>query len=580
MVSIETARLVVSTLVAAGVKQVAYCPGSRNAPFAYVLSAYEDAGVLSVATLAEERGAGFWAVGALQGECGARPVAVFTTSGTAAVELHPALVEAAHQGLPLIAVTADRPWELRGVGANQTTNQVGLFGGSVVAEVDIPAFEGPLSGSDTAARAIEGRVTRMIARALGHGGRPGPVHLNVSFRDPLVPQGAPGELRVDAGYDPTSVLAATPLPAQSDLVPVSWSEAVRPGLQTLIVAGDGSGQCSGSSNRRVAQYAATLGVPLLAEPSSGLCDLPNWLPHGPLIADALAKRVEQIVVLGHPTLSRPVDRLLATADVRKVVVSDSHEWPDTQHTSDCVVARLIPDSRDTVVTGEFRASSAWVDYCESASRIARSGLSQSTLNHPGAALNHLTAAQAIWHESHDVSLWLGASNVIRSFDMASSAPGNRWVYANRGLAGIDGTVASALGLAAGGKRPIRVVLGDLTFCYDLASLPARPFGNGTGREDEEEDIQIIVFDDGGGSIFASLEHGAAADENTYRKYFGVPQTVDVCAIAEACGWRSREVNSLTALERVLREPVRGRSVIRVPLTHRDHISGRNVHPGA
>ena len=177
--SLKVARAVVSALISSGATEFAYCPGSRNAPFAYVLAAEEAAGQVNVHTFAEERGAGYWALGAAQALGGRVPVAVITTSGTAVAELHPALEEARHQGLPVIAVTADRPFHMVGVGASQATHQAGMFSSTVCIGVDIP------EGSD--ALGVRNRVWRALARGLGMGGRSGPVHINVALADPLVP---------------------------------------------------------------------------------------------------------------------------------------------------------------------------------------------------------------------------------------------------------------------------------------------------------------------------------------------------------------------------------------------------------
>lgn len=596
--SIQTAALIVQALVSCGVRKVAYCSGSRNAPFAYALAALEDAGQVRCYTFAEERGAGFWAIGALQGEgADTTSVAVITTSGTAVAELHPAIEEAKYLGLPLVVVTADRPFELRGVGANQTTEQTAFFGGSVVANLEIPAID-DIAGPATQ-RALVGRVQRLAARATGFGGLPGPVHLNVCLREPLAPTvstGPSADAARAAQWD--ELTPGGPFPRRDRVGGTRWSDVVDPSLRTLVVAGDGPGKHADSAMRRVAEYAAELGVPLIAEPSSGLCDLASWLPHGPLVAERLLRdfraeqateegaqvaegagnpkmasalgggdgvdpqssesavpAVQQVVVLGRPTLSRQVDRLLAalgTGRTRKVVVSRSERWQDISGTASEVVTELLPDDSDPAPAALQAERRAWQQQCRQISADV-----EAIVRSESRGLNHLGAARMIWRHSRDINLWLAASNVIRSFDLGAAAPGARDVYSNRGLAGIDGTIASSLGLQAATGKPVRVVLGDLSFCYDLASLPARPGG--------EQDVQLIVFDDQGGSIFHSLEHGAATDRDTYLKFFGVPQHIDICAVAGACGWEPRSVRSIEELREVVLQPVRGRSLVHVPL---------------
>ncbi|WRS30379.1 2-succinyl-5-enolpyruvyl-6-hydroxy-3-cyclohexene-1-carboxylic-acid synthase [Actinomycetaceae bacterium MB13-C1-2] len=554
--SLETASLIVGSLISCGVRKFAYCSGSRNAPFAYALARYEQAGLATVCTFAEERGAGFWAVGALQGAKDAdSSVAVITTSGTAVSELHPAIEEAKYLSLPLVVVTADRPFELQGVGANQTTEQNGIFGASVVADAQIPAIDDP--DDPGMRRAITSRVRRLTARGSGHGGLPGPVHLNVCLREPL----APGNGTTSTS---TSVVELPSVgPSFSSGTGVYWSQVVDPTLRTVVVAGDGPGKREGSHTRLVAEYASELGIPIIAEPSSGLCDLVSWLPHGPLVADRLLRdlenntdeSVEQIIVVGRPTLSREVERLLGNIGgngTKKIVVSPSERWQDVTGTATDVVSDLLPDPNGESEASFDVARRNWQQYCR---QIAADV--ETVVREESRGLGHLGAARMIWRHSRDISLWLAASNVIRSFDLGASAPGARSVYSNRGLAGIDGTIASALGLQQQLGTPVRAVLGDLSFTYDLPSLSARPSG--------DQDIQLIVFEDGGGSIFHSLEHGPATDWETYQKYFGIPQSLDVCAVAQACGWKTESVQSIEELRAIMVSPVKGRSLVRIPL---------------
>lgn len=299
--SIETACAVVGSLIAGGVTRIAYCPGSRNAPLAYTLAAAESAGQLCVETFSDERSAGFWAVGASIGG-GRVPVAVMTTSGTAVAELHAALVEARYQGLPVIAVTADRPHELRGVGASQTIDQEGIFGRTVLASVSLPA--------DATWNDACHQTHRLVACAQGRGGDSGPVHLNVAFRDPLVPT-VPVE--VPHAPAPAIVPGGRVLP--------EWDEVVASDLATLVVAGD-------SASPVVARVAAIRRIPVIGEPSSGVWNSPTAISHGPLVAPLIHDGVKQVVVTGRPTLSRPVQRLINDPGIRKVVVAPRDPWTD------------------------------------------------------------------------------------------------------------------------------------------------------------------------------------------------------------------------------------------------------------
>ncbi|MGO1584087.1 MAG: 2-succinyl-5-enolpyruvyl-6-hydroxy-3-cyclohexene-1-carboxylic-acid synthase, partial [Actinomycetaceae bacterium] len=320
------ARDVVRALVAGGVRDVVLAPGSRSAPLAHALHAAEQAGWLRLTVRIDERVAGFVALGlsrageidadpALAPPLARRPVALVTTSGTAVANLHPAVLEADAAGVPLVLLTADRPHELRGTGANQTTQQMGLFGPALRHVVDVPA-DAP------AGPPLTQHVVRALAAATGaRTNDPGPVQLNLGFREPL----APARVWVPGTRPPER--------------PVAWREpagARRPlehGPRTVVVAGD----TAGGAARRLAEQG---GWPLLAEPTSasrgGRCAVSAYREL--LDLPQLGGRVERVVVAGHPTLSRPVTRLLAREDVEVVVLAPTGRWPDAAGTATTVAA--------------------------------------------------------------------------------------------------------------------------------------------------------------------------------------------------------------------------------------------------
>ena len=654
--SIVVARDIVSSLISSGVRHVAYCPGSRDAPFAYALAAAERARVVNVATFSEERGAGFWAVGAAKAGVGA---AVITTSGTAAAELHPALEEAYFQGLPIVVVTADRPHEMRGVGASQTTHQDGIFGSSVVYSDSLPAFE---LIPDSTRISFRNRVARLVSAANGFMGQPGPGHLNVAFRDPLVPakpvlpvkpaapckheaslrdntislcdsstEGdnahvgnrvpeADGDFRADElarqrgnlvpvedgvthnrGYMASSQVAGLPTIEIAEKLLPAWDSVVLRGLRTVVVAGDGA-------DRSVAEMASARGIPVLAEPSSGVTGCETWIPYQQWLVSTLGAQVQQVIVTGRPTLSRPVSTLLSRPEIRKIIVATHREWVDVAGTATIVVEGLADEpelsspsnneapfsSSETLKTARLSRDSAlaqtakdWLRrWQEAARQVEQRVFDETTYAADTAAsegirtegsngvlsggpvvdssLSLLSACRANWHESAESLLRLGASNTIRGFDLAANAPGRGDVYSNRGLAGIDGTVASALGLAMASRKPVRAVMGDMTFAYDLATLAQRPEGLKPEAPGVGPDIQVVVLDDGGGSIFASLEHGAAPQE-LYDRFFGVKPHLDAVAAAKAAGWDGCSISTLKELREKLRVPIRGRSMLRVTI---------------
>ena len=329
MPAVDTARAILSTLEDLGLTHVLYCPGSRSAPFAYAL----EAGVFGgdARPLLDERSAGFAAVGLAR--TGALP-AIIVTSGTAVAELTPAVLEASHARLPLLVLSADRPGELRGVGASQATAQAGLFGVHARASIDLEPQE--------PSRSLVGQLSRALAAALGAPtGTPGPVQINVAFRDPLTPQGG----RVGAGFDggsapdpadeaPASFVPRPTRVLPASLAPVRWEDVVGEACAGLIVAGEGA-------SPRAAQWSLTAGFPLLAEPASGA-----WAGGGvtpfeqAIVSSPLGREVDTVVVTGRPTLSRPIHALLARPDVRVIVVDAGTPWVDVSGNASVVVPAL------------------------------------------------------------------------------------------------------------------------------------------------------------------------------------------------------------------------------------------------
>ncbi len=534
---------VVRALAACGVRDVVYCPGSRDAPLAYALARAEREGLLRAHVRLDERGAAFLAVGLSRaagiGSAQAfAPVAVVTTSGGAVAELHAGVAEASHSGIPLIVVSADRPFELLGVGASQTTHQPGLFGSHVRDVWDVPA--------DTpAGPSLDGIVTRAVSAALGvPSGRPGPVQINVGFRDPLVPLTWPGgpesevaPVERSSASLPTRILSAEP-------VATPWEDALDPTLATVIVAGDGADPHAG-------EWAERAGVPLLAEPTSGATTSSAWVPHQQALLDTvLAEGIRQVLVTGRPTLSRPVTALLSRPDIRLIVHSPVPGWVDVAGRAELVAAALDPAPAphpDVEWAQAWRRAGVAVDRAMRPMVVA-AGDARPTL---------ASVARAVW-EDVEGTLLLGASLTIRAVDLVAGAPGRAAVVSNRGLAGIDGTIATALGLAWGGAGPVNALMGDLTFFHDASSLML-------SDSNPEADVRIVVLDDHGGSIFSTLEHGRDRYVDVHERWFATPQNAHVEDLARAYGAAFRRVGTMGDLRAVLGEPVRGREIIHVPL---------------
>lgn len=520
---------VVDRLRAAGVTDAVLCPGSRNAPLAFALA---DA-PLRLHTRIDERTAGFLALGLAKAS--RRPVPVVCTSGTAAANLHPAVLEAAHAGVPLVVVTADRPARLRGTGANQTTDQVGLFGDAApCVDLDRPRdFDVPTHR---------------------------PLHLNVQLDDPLVPA-APTVLvapRVPDTPSPTGRLTGRPSgegrggsPAPhpwtaSDAVPVELPT----GPRTVVVAGDDAGPPA----RILAERA---GWPLLAEPSSGARTGTHALRcYRLLLTTALADEVERVVVAGHPTLSRPVLRLLAREDVEVVELPAAGRWP----------TRPFPVAASHRALTAAPDDPAWLERWRARDRELAGRVDDLLRRRPG--LTPHEVAQVVDAANPPGGLLVvGASNPIRDLDLMAGAHPvgeRRMVLANRGLAGIDGTVSTAVGAALGRPRSSRATayVGDVTFLHDMTGLVLGP-------DTPRPDLTVVVANDDGGSIFATLEQGAPAYADRFERLFGTPHGVDLaslCAATRTPHWR---VESRAELEHALASPNGGVEVVEVRLSRQD-----------
>lgn len=548
MPSVDTASAILASLDALGLTHVLYCPGSRSAPFAYALEAGAFSG--DARAVLDERGAGFMAVGLAR--TGALP-AIVVTSGTAVAELAPAVLEASHARLPLLVVSADRPGELRGVGASQATDQAGFFGTHVRAQVDLEPQE--------ASTTLVGHLTRCVAAACGAPtGTPGPVQINVAFRDPLTPaspasaSASGDEAGASFAPRPTRVLPASPVSAH-------WEDVVGSAAAGLIVAGEGA-------SPRAREWSEASGFPLLAEPASGA-----WAGGGvtpfeqSLVASSLGREVDTVVVTGRPTLSRPIHALLARPDVRVVLVDPHAPWVDVSGNASVVVADLEP-AREPI-----RAAQAeWASRVREAARDA--GERIDSLLAAGSGRTTLDLARAV-AASTSGPLVLGASNPVRAFDLAVPTLEGRVVHSNRGQAGIDGTIATAVGIAVGsgyageatvpaGQR-VTAVMGDLTACHDASSLALAA----TARAH----VDIIVADDRGGGIFATLEHGRATTPEAYDRWFGVAQEVDYEALAAAYRLAFARVDNPAQLARVLETPQAGPRLVHVPVERGAHLYG-------
>lgn len=511
--STRLARDVVTALRGAGVREVVVAPGSRNAPLSFALFDAAQAGALRLHARLDERTAGFLALGLAK--VSGRPAAVSCTSGTAVAHLLPAVMEAAHAGVPLVVVTADRPARLRGTGANQTTHQDGLFG-AFAATLDV-------AGAD---------LDELLAFLRTHDHRR-PVHLNVQLDDPLLP----GDDGWDAGEAPTWLVPAVGRAAD----PVD----LEVGPRTVVVAGDDAGPPA-------RQLAESAGWPLLAEPSSGCRTGDAVIRTYRLLLDGdLGRRVERVVVFGHPTLSRPVSRLLARDDVEVVSVRARGLWPDRPFAT-----ALEVDPADGVRVAGPDAP-GWLDAWREADRTTSRALDRLLAAEPDLTPHEVAGAVSRALPPGGL-LVVGASNPVRDLDLMVApyeVGARRKVIANRGLAGIDGTVSTAVG-AALARRSTRALalMGDVTFLHDTTGLFLGP-------REERPDLTVVVVNDDGGSIFATLEQGAPAHADRFETLFATPHGTDLASLCAAARVAHLRVDSLPELEQALASPNGGIEVV-------------------
>lgn len=613
------ARAVVASLVEAGVKRVVISPGSRNAPLTYALADAAQAGYLQLRVVVDERSAAFVALGASRSdwlhEGLARPAVAVMTSGSAVANAHPAVVEADAAGVPLIILSADRPHALVNTGASQTTVQTGIFGAATRYQADL--------GDTNEMSAVTNQVRRAVAAASGRLSLdPGPVHLNVRLAPPLAPA-APWQV---PHLEPKThwLRARKPLEEQLNEVTVSQVGCrlgLDPARRGVIVVGD-------NDDAQLAHYAAVLahawGWPLLAEPTSLVRTNANAVAaYSALLAGGdgsaggdgaqLSQEIEQLLVVGHPTLTRPISALLARADIYQVVLTNRARWSDVcgraayVTTLEQALSSLnTPDvsagaeaGTDADAGGDASASAA----AEASARVggsvggeAGAGVGknapsplwlqrwlqagQQQLNATSvtkAARMALTTWQATsQYKTHSqstaihsdslensVTLMAASSMTIRYLDAGLPAgkqlkkmPGP--VVANRGLAGIDGTISTAVGLAWASGQPVRVIIGDLAAAHDLTGLVK-------AVTETEVDLQVIVLDDHGGKIFSGLEYGASELSNYFPRFFTTAQQVDFAQAAAAFGAHVDVIDDVDGLQSLLSKPIAGRSLVHVKL---------------
>jgi 2-succinyl-5-enolpyruvyl-6-hydroxy-3-cyclohexene-1-carboxylate synthase len=547
------ALTLVDELARAGVTDACLAPGSRSAPVALALAEHPG---IAVHVHLDERSAAFFALGAAKRS--GRPAVVLCTSGTAAANLHPAVLEADHARTPLLVLTADRPPELRGTGANQATDQLKLYGQAVrwFCEVGVP-------GDDPAA----GRYWRSLAsRALAEATGPsaGPVHLNLAFADPLVPTGPPAPA---AGGWPR--LGGAPAPGRAGGAPwtaappgvraaapadvAALAEAVRANPRGVLVAGWGSDLDPGP----VDAFAAASGWPVLADPLSGsrrgaaAVSTYDGLVRAPRFA--AAHRPTLAVRVGAAPTSKALTGWLDES-IGQVVVDPSAGWRDPGRSA---TLRLTADpsallaATAALLTAQGRAPAVppgpWLREWLEAERAAREAI-DGLLDEWAEPFEGRVARDLVGWMPAGGTLVVGSSMPVRDVDaFARPREGLRFV-ANRGLSGIDGFVATALGVAAAGDEPVAALCGDLALLHDASSL--------LGAAGRPRGAVLVVCDNDGGGIFSFLPQ-AELPGDLFEPLFGTPHGLDLTALAAAARVPARVVEKAADLVPALDAAVAG-----------------------
>lgn len=527
-------------LAASGVKTLVASPGFRNSPL--LLAAHRTHG-LQVHTAVDERGAGFFALGVSRAQ--RLPVALLCTSGTAAGNYLPAIMEASHSRVPLLVLTGDRPQELVDTGANQCTDQSKLFGSHARAFFDTA----PPSGAPHEENQAGYLIAKAVARALGP--VTGPVHINLRFREPFLPSGEEcARLEASVSPRPWSFYASTSGPGDDQCF--ALNSMLRAAKRPLFVLGPGPhGQ---KLLGRLADLSARTGIPVAAEAASGIafCEVsskPRLIHRAEAAFSEIAAgnlpAPDLFIRFGAPLTGRAYPRLLAASGIPQLVFE---EWGEAHepgfHPSIMVEGNAEAWLGDDRVWTEASAEAAWTE-----SLLAFDAKEEARVD------SHLAASSAFteWHFHRHLEsrfgraalLFLGNSMPIRDFNSVfPRAAGRIRVLSNRGLSGIDGLIATAAGISAGAGRETHAILGDLSTLHDLPSLSLL-----SGLR-SRLNLTLWVMNNGGGEIFRMVQ---TAKSGAPAEWFTTPQEFDLSAIAKSFRLSFLRVHDLGSLQAIVPE---------------------------
>lgn len=486
MNSVKLARHTIRQLIELGISDFVLSPGSRNAPLSTALYEAEERGLIDLHVRIDERSAAFFALGIAKAT--QRYVPVICTSGTALANYFPAVLEAHHSNLKLLILSADRPARLRNTGANQTTNQKDIFFDFVRHSIDSAS---PLD------------IKKFFNES-------GPLHINVQFDEPLLDTETHDWL---SGLHISEPIQVKPHPQELTL---------RTDRNVLIVGHDRAG----FSVAEIVDFASAINAPLIAEDP---LSFRSAIAHAPIILAAPHVREklqpETVIVFGRTTLSRALNSYIATAQ-NQIVIDPRLESIDTERNADekfLSIPQLIPESK-----GNLTRFEAWHSEWQRYEALAAKSLSEL----PEWCEAHV--AQSLAEELHkDSALFIASSRPIRDIESFATPRDGITTYANRGLAGIDGNISTAMGIATQHEKTFAVI-GDLAFLHDISAL-ANP---------EAVNLCIVVIDNNGGGIFSTLPQRGVPG---FEKIFGTPHHLDIAKIASSFGVASTVIKSLSDL---------------------------------
>jgi 2-succinyl-5-enolpyruvyl-6-hydroxy-3-cyclohexene-1-carboxylate synthase len=501
------ARVIVRQIIEAGVKDVVISPGSRNAPLSIAFHQASVKGLIKLHVRIDERTAAFFALGIAKAS--GRPVPIVCTSGTAVANYHPAVLEASHTNVPLLVLTADRPASLRKTGANQTTEQARIFGKAVRYFADVSGSVYPMELPFNSLQS-------------------GPVHLNIQFEEPLIGDKSDNWLN--------DLTISAPIVFDRKTPGTFYTKSTR----GVLVIGHDRG---GLSADAVRSFAEELGWPVIAEDP---LTFKNAISHASVfltsktIAEDLAP--DTVVVIGRTTLSRSINSFIKMAR-KEIVIDPRMATVDSDRMAN---QKFLQLPKVEVQPADADYAEKWKKYSQRALKMVADISTWSEA---------LIAREIAAGVPSGTSLFVSSSRPIRDLEGFAVARDGVETFANRGLAGIDGNISTALGIASQRKQTI-AVLGDLGFLHDLTGLIHK----------EAINLKIFVINNDGGGIFSTLSQRGV---DGFEDVFGTPHGLDPAAIAASMGIAAKTIESQAQLTKELSEPVKGLSVVVVSVPNRE-----------